>query len=248
MAAPAFRELALANARELVRDWKTFFFAAVFPFFFLVMFFGMTAVVPNDPGGPDLARMSLPLVLFTALASVAFFGTAVPLVALREKGILRLLGTSPVPRRTLLLAQAPARLLLAAAQITVIIAVTAITGYLDVSRIPALVVSCLLGLAMFGAFGYLVGGRLPSAEATSQALAMLLVVLMFASGLILPLDLLPAGAQTALQALPTTYLADALGHQLVGTPAAFPVWLSYAVLAAGAAVFAGVAARTFRWE
>lgn len=244
-----YRELAVAQAREMFRDLKTLFTSVLYPFVILAIFLFAGSVTPGEhPGGPSFTTMSFAMTLFICVGSVGFFGIATPLVALRERGTLRLLSTTPLRRATLLAAQAPSRVAVALGQLAVIIGIGVALGAITPGRIPMLLVSCLLGLAVFGALGYVVGGRAPSAEATSTVAAIGLVVLMFASGLVFPLDAMPGPVQAALRVLPTTYLGDLLSHFALGLPAKYPIALGVAVILGFAALLAAVAVRTFRWD
>jgi len=243
-----YRELALAQAREMFRDLKTLFLTVLYPFVILALFLFVNAVTPEHPGGPSADAMAIAMTLFLSTGAVGFFGIATPLVALRERGTLRLLSTTPLRRATLLAAQAPSRLAVAFGQLAVVIGIGLGLGAVTPSRIPMLLVTCLLGLVVFAALGYVIGGRAPSAESTSTIASIGLVLLMFASGLVFPLDSLPGAVQAAARVLPTTYLGDMLRHFALGVPAQYPPALGVAVILGFAAALAAVAVRTFRWD
>ena len=57
----------------------------------------------------DILRINLPTTLALGFMSIAFTGTTAPLVALRKRGTLRLLGTTPVRRLSFIVAQTPVR-------------------------------------------------------------------------------------------------------------------------------------------
>lgn len=249
MTTTTFHQLSLVQSREMFRDVKTLFLSVLYPFVLMALFFGIGSLTPDSGGaGPGVQQMSIALGLFMAMGSVAFFGTAAPLVGMRERGTLRLLSTTPVRPAMILAAQLPGRLLVAAGQLFVIIAFGLGIGYLDAGDIPMLLVSCLMGLAVFGSLGYLIGGRMPSLEATNQVTSFGLVLFMFTSGLIMPLASLPEMLRNVFQVLPTTYFADLLMHFSVGSAATHPPGLSLGVLAAYIAVFTVAALFTFRWD
>jgi ABC-2 type transport system permease protein len=243
-----FRELALVQTREMFRDLKTLFLTVLYPFVILAIFMFVGAVTPKSPGGPSIQTMSIAMTLFLCVGSFGFFGLAVPLVAMRERGTLRLLSTTPLRRATLLASQVPGRAAVAAGQIVVIVGIGLGMGAVTLASVPTLLAACLLGLVLFASLGYLVGGRAPSSESTSTMTAIGLVVLMFASGLVFPLGSLPAGVGAAARFLPTTYLGDMLRHATLGTPAQYAPLLGVGVVLAYAAVFAAIAVRTFRWD
>ncbi|MFI1799333.1 ABC transporter permease [Streptomyces sp. NPDC020379] len=202
-----------------------------------------------DGGKPfDPIRISLPTALLMALMSMAFFGTATPLIALRARGTLRLLGTTPLRRRTFVLAQAPVRLALVAVQLVVLGAIAVGLGFLPAVDAARVLGTGFLGAVMLFAFGYLVAARMRNAEVANGLLAVLMPLVLFASGLFLPLDLLPSVVRDVSKALPTTYLVDALTHDLTGAPSTYGLTLDWLVLLAGAVLFGGLAARLFSWD
>jgi ABC-2 type transport system permease protein len=236
-----------ASTRELLRDRKTLFYAAFFPFAMLGLFLGVSALMPAQ-AAVDRSRFFVATGLFVALASVAFWGVAVPLVALRERGTLRLLSTTPVSRLTIMLAQTPARLAIAFVQVATIAAVSAAYGYLPAGRIGNLVLTCLAGLMLLTPIGFLLGGVMPTAEALSNALTFLLLALLGMAGLFLPFDLMPAAVADPLRLLPPALLGEAVQHDLTGIPAGRPAWTNWLAATGTGALLTVIATRTFRWD
>ncbi|MGW1173528.1 ABC transporter permease [Kitasatospora sp. NPDC002543] len=210
---------------------------------------GRTEFRTPDGGQPfDPVKASLPTALVMALMSVAFFGTATPLIALRQRGTLRLLGTTPLRRRTFVAAQAPARLALVAVQLLVLGGVAAGLGFLPAGAALRLFATGLLGALMLFAFGYLAASRLRNPEIANGVLAVLMPVVLLLGGLFLPLQMMPAALRTVSDALPTSYLVDALNHDLTGAASAHGLVVDWLVMATAALIFGGLAARLFRWD
>jgi len=239
--------MSAASTRELLRDRKTFFYAGLMPFCMLGLFLGSAALLPAEAAG-DRIRFFLATGLFVALASVAFWGVAVPLVALRERGTLRLLSTTPVSRLTVLLAQTPTRLALAIAQAAVIAALSAGLGHLPTERLGSLLVTCLAGLALLTPIGFVLGALLPTAEAVSNTLTFLLLALLGSAGLFLPLDQMPGCVAETLGVLPPGLLGGTIQHDLTGVPAGHPAWLAWLAAVGTGLLLTLIAVRTFRWD
>ncbi|MGW8975639.1 ABC transporter permease [Streptomyces platensis] len=202
-----------------------------------------------DGGRPfDPVKASLPTALVMALMSVAFFGTATPLIALRQRGTLRLLGTTPLRRRTFVVAQAPVRLALVAVQLLVLASVAVGLGFLPLVDTARLFATGLLGAVMLFSFGYVVASRLRNAEIANGVLAVLMPVVLLLGGLFLPMQMMPAALQTISKAMPTTYLVDALNHDLTGAASVYGLTVDWLVLVGAAVVFGGLATRLFRWD
>ncbi|MEU2158862.1 ABC transporter permease [Streptomyces sp. NPDC019396] len=202
-----------------------------------------------DGGAPfDPLKAALPTGLLMSLMSTAFFGTATPLIALRTRGTLRLLGTTPLSRLTFVLAQAPVRLALVVVQLVALGTVAVAMDFVPLADTLRLMTTGMLGAFMLFAFGYLIAARLRNAEVANGLLGLLMPVVLFLSGLFLPLSMLPSALTTVSEALPTTYLVDALNHDLNEASAVHSLTVDWLVLVAATAVLGGLAARLFRWD
>ncbi|WP_331452438.1 ABC transporter permease [Streptomyces sp. SS162] len=242
------RELALLHARELVRDPKYFYFALFFPFGMLAIFLGIGSLIPQESGAPDFLQLVIPMAIFLAVTSSALTVTAGPLANLRTKGTLRLLGTTPVGRARLVLTHMLARIVMVMAQTVVLLALAVTLGKVEPSRLPALFGIALLGLAMFGGLGYLIGGRLSSPDTAANVGTLVQLAALFLSGLAFPLELMPDAVRTTLSLLPTSFFADLMLTQMSQSDPAHPVWLSILVVVSTAVVTVSLAIRTFRWD
>ncbi|MYT15710.1 ABC-2 type transport system permease protein [Streptomyces sp. SceaMP-e96] len=248
MISPTTRELALLHARELVRDPKYFYFALFFPFGMLGIFLGIGSVMPKEAGAPDFLQLVIPMAIFLAVTSAALTVTAGPLATLRAKGTLRLLGTTPVGRARLVFTHMLARLVMVTTQAAVLLALAVALGKVEPGRLPALFGIALLGLAMFGGIGYLIGGRLSSPDAAANVGTLVQLAALFLSGLAFPLELMPEAVRTTLSLLPTSFFADLMRTQMSQGNATHPLWLSLLVVTATAAGAVFLAVRTFKWD
>jgi ABC-2 type transport system permease protein len=244
----AFRHLALAHGRELVRDPLTLWMGMLFPFLFIGLFLAMPDV--TGPGGQriDALAFGLPGVLIMALLTLALFGTATPITILRDQGVLRALALTPVRRLVIAMSVVPSRLVVAVAQIALVLAVTALTGALALTDLPLLVLTLTLCAASMFSIGMFIGGVVRSVMGGSAVSALVLPIVLMLSGVLLPLSILPGVAQRAAEILPFTYMGDLLRHCLVGTALAYPVWRGLAYLAATTVVMVVLTSRTFRFD
>lgn len=206
--------------------------------------------VTDDEGDVKLdpLRANLGIVVLVGVASVAFIATTVPLVAMRERGLLRLLGVTPLRRSTFLLAQLPMRALVAMGILVLTTGIAVWRRYVDGVDLLALGVSFLLGAAMLFALALVFAARSRNAEATQQTMVMVTIGLVFASGGLLPPSMLPGAVQLAMNCLPTTWFAVAASASLTGTEPFLPVpalWglMSLVTVAAGV-----LAVRWFEWD
>ncbi|OII38737.1 ABC transporter permease [Plantibacter sp. MMLR14_011] len=206
--------------------------------------------VTDDEGDVkiDPLQENLGIVVLVGVASLAFVGTTVPLVAMRERGLLRLLGVTPLRRSTFLLAQLPLRALVAVGILVLTTGIAVWRRYVDGVDLLALGVSFLLGAAMLFALALVFAARSRNAEATQQTMVMVTIGLVFASGGLLPQSILPAAVQVAMDCLPTTWFAAAASASLTGAEPFLPVpalWglMSLVTVAAGV-----LAVRWFEWD
>ncbi|WP_423919772.1 ABC transporter permease [Frigoribacterium sp. 2-23] len=207
-------------------------------------------VVVDDTGAPqlDLLRSNLAGVAAIGFMAITFMGTAVPVVSLRQRGTLRLLGTTPVRKLTFIAAQTPVRFGLGAVVGAVVVAVAASLGYLDVAGTLRLIVTFVLGLLMFFSFAYLLASRSRNAEIINQISVLVPVLALFASGNVFPKDFLPDGVLVALDVLPTTWFMQAAGRDLTGTEGFASVYVLWAMMLGATVVVSALAAKLFLWD
>ena len=188
----------------------------------------------------------MPGVLALAVLSTSFTSLAIATGFERRYGVLKRLGSSPLPRGGLLAGKILALLLVEVLQVVVIGAVGLALGW---SPSPGLVgvvgavLAVALGTAAFASLGLLVAGTL-RAEAT-LAVANLVYLLLLAGGaVILPATAYGGFADLAAW-LPSGALGEAMRSALLDGDIA---WLDLGRLALWAVAGSVVASRTFRWE
>ncbi len=190
----------------------------------------------------------VPSMLGLSVMQVGIFA-AIPLVADREKLILKRLAATPLRRWQLVGSNVLMRLLIALIQAVIIVGVgvvvfdVAITG-----PFPLSVVFIVLGAVAFLALGYVVASFASTEDAANGMTSVIQFPMMFLSGTFFPIDQMPDPLQAVARAIPLTYLSDALRQVMVGGAAFAPLWLCFAVLAGWLVVCFAIAARKFRWQ
>jgi ABC-2 type transport system permease protein len=198
----------------------------------------------------DLGFVSylVPSILGMALMQLGVF-SAIPLVADRQKLILKRLSATPLRRWQLVGSNVIMRLLIAVAQTLIIVAVGAqmfgvkIAGNLAV--VGALVV---LGSLAFIALGYVIASFAKTEDAANGMTSAVQFPLMFLSGTFFPIDAMPDFLRAVARLLPLTYLSDGLRQTMVGGAAFMPLWVCFAVLAGFLVLCLAISARFFRWQ
>ncbi len=198
----------------------------------------------------DLSFISylVPSILGMSVMQLGVFA-AIPLVADRQKLILKRLQATPLRRWQLVGSNVLMRLLIAVGQTAIIIGVGSLVFGVEISGNWLLIAAfVLLGSLTFIALGYVIGSFAATEEAANGMTSVVQFPLMFLSGTFFPIDAMPDALQTVARAMPLTYLGDALRQVMVqGTPFS-PLWICFAVLVGWLVVCFGIAARFFRWQ
>jgi len=110
------------------------------------------------------------------------------------------------------------------------------------------VAAVALGALLFVSLGYALAGLSSSEEGLIAATQLVNFPLMFLSGGLFPIDMLPDFLKPAVDVLPLTYLTDALGQLMVASAGLHPLWLDLAVVSGWLAVCLVLGVKFWRWE
>ena len=191
----------------------------------------------------------VPGILAMALMQLGLFGTATPLVTLRQEQVLRRLGATPLPRWHLLASQVLMRLTIALVQTGLILVLSVWVFNVQIQgNMLAVLGLVVLGAIAFISMGYLIAAISKTVDAANGITSAVNFPMMFLSGIFFPLAALPLFLTPVVRALPLTYLGDALHQTMTGGTPAFPMWIDLAVLVAWTLVCSLVAVRLFKWE
>ena len=190
----------------------------------------------------------VPSMLGLSVMQVGIFA-AIPLVADREKLILKRLAATPLRRWQLVGSNVLMRLLIALIQAVIIVGVGVLIFDVQISGpFPLSVVFVVLGAVSFLALGYVVASFASTEDAANGMTSVIQFPMMFLSGTFFPIDQMPDALQAVARVIPLTYLSDALRQVMVGGAAVAPLWVCFAVLVGWLVVCFAIAARQFRWQ
>ena len=233
------------ESRLMLRNGEQLLLAVVIPVLVLVGLVAAADGLGLDYDDP-VVDVITPGVLALAVMSTAFTSLAIATGFERRYGVLKRLGSSPLPRSGLLAGKVGALLLVEAMQLLTLSAIGLSLGWSPTPGAAGLVgavLMVLLGTAAFAALGLFLAGAL-RAEATLAA-ANLVYLLLLAGGAVV----LPASAYGAFGDIAVWLPSGALGE---GMRAAFldgvVAWRDAAVLLGWAVVGTVLTAKTFRWE
>lgn len=191
----------------------------------------------------------LPGLIGISLMSTCLFSIGFVLTSYREKGNLKRLQVTPLPKWIFVLAIIFQRylIILSQAALLIVIALIVFGAHLNGSLLEAFVF-LTLGMLTFISLGFLIGARIAKAETGAGIANVIFFPMMFLSGTFFPVDNMPGFVQPLLQALPLKYLVDGLRKIFVDGSSIFSLGLEAAVLSACAVVFFLISLKIFRWQ
>jgi ABC-2 type transport system permease protein len=194
------------------------------------------------------AAYFVPSILAMALMQLGIFA-AIPLVAQREKGILKRLSATPLTRTTLVSSNVLMRLLIALIQTVLIVGIgIALFGVEIVGSLAVVAFFIVLGATAFLALGYVIASYARTEESANAMTSVVQFPLMFLSGIFFPIAFMPDWLQPVAALMPLTYLGDALRQTMVGGAAYASLGVDALVLGGWLVVSFLISARFFRWQ
>src|SRR5437588_10485239 len=210
----------------------------------LLIFFASLNIIPASTG--KAVDFLLPGMLALAIMATGMVSLGIATAYERYYGVLKRLGSSPLPRSGLIIAKVISVLVLEVIQVIVLVGVAVLFyGWRPIgSPLLALLVMAI-GTITFSALGLAMAGALRAEVTLAGANALYLLFLLLGGG-ILPLSHLPAPLAAFAQILPAAALTQALQASL-SSGAAFPSF-ALTILVAWAIIILLIAIRTFQWE
>jgi ABC-2 type transport system permease protein len=175
--------------------------------------------------------------------------TALPLITLRERGILRRFQATPLPRGVIVASQVALRMLIGSAQTLVLLVLGRVIFDFRMSCSPLVVLALgSLGVLIFIGIGAVIASVARTQEAGMSLVQIINLPLMLFSGLLIPSEMLPDAVRPIMAVLPTTYLGDALRQVMLAAPGMHTLSFDLGVLALYLVISLALAAWRFRWE
>ncbi|MDF1602359.1 ABC transporter permease [Nocardioides sp. YIM 152315] len=232
------------EARLMLRNGEQLLLAVVVPV--LVLIGGVTAgehlALDLETSRP-LVDIFTPGVLALAVMSTSFTSLAIATGFERRYGVIKRLGSSPLPRSGLLAGKVGALLMVQLLQVIVIGAVGQLLGWTPEPGVLGVALAILLGTAAFASLGLFVAGVL-RAEATLAVANLVYLLLMAGGGVVLPLSAYGAFGDVV-RWLPSGALGEAMRTAFLDGGVA---WRDLGVLIIWAVLGTALTARTFKWE
>src|SRR5512135_732486 len=215
----------------------------------VVLIFGLipSANTPdNSLGGLTVFSVYFPSLLTLALAVLTLINLPTHLADYRQQGILRRLGTTPVPPAWMLAAQVAINLaLVIAALVILVVGGTVGFGLGAPQELGGFTLALVLSIAAMFAIGLWVSAIARSQNAASGIGQLLYWPMIFFAGVLFPRPAMPAVLRDIGDWTPSGAAVHALKDSMLGT---FPPAQLLLVLVGWAVVFGVLAVRFFRWE
>ncbi len=210
----------------------------------LLIFFASLNIIPAASG--KAVDFLLPGMLALAVMATGMVSLGIATAYERYYGVLKRLGSSPLPRSGLIIAKVISVLVLELLQAIVLIGVAVVLyGWRPAGSPPLTLLVLAVGTVTFASLGLAMAGAL-RAEVTLAAANGLYLLFLLLGGGILPLSHLPPTLAAIAQILPAAALTQAL-QATMSNDAPFPVF-ALLTLVIWAVIILLVAIRTFRWE
>jgi ABC-2 type transport system permease protein len=244
-AAPLARQVlaqATIESKLMLRNGEQLLLAVVIPV--VVLIGGVEAAQHIDLGlSQRPVDAFVPGVLALAVMSTAFASLAIATGFERRYGVIKRLGSSPLPRSGLLLGKVGALLVVEALQIVVISLVAFAMDWQPQASLAAAFLTVLAGTAAFAGLGLFVAGVL-RAEATLAAANLVYLLLMVGGAVVLP-----ASAYGDFGGVAELLPSGALGEVLRWAFWYGEIhWEALLVLMVWTGIGAALTAKTFKWE
>lgn len=245
-AAPPGRQIFAQTRVELLltlRRGESVLITLIVPVLLLI-FFASLNIIPATTG--NAVDFLLPGILALAVMATGMVSLGIATAYERYYGVLKRLGSSPLPRSGLIIAKVISVLVLELIQLVALIGVAAILYGWRPSGSPSLTLLVLaIGTVTFSALGLAMAGALRAEVTLAGANGLFLLFLLLGGG-ILPLSHLPPTLAAIAQILPAAAFTQALEATMSGnTP--FPL-NALVILVIWTVAILLVAMKTFKWE
>ncbi len=191
----------------------------------------------------------IPGIIAMSIMQLGIFGVAFSFVQLKQRGILRRLMATPMRVPDFIFAQVVSRLMVAALQVGLLLAVGFWLFHLHfVGNVFYLLLVGIVGAAIFIAIGFSISGIAKNEETAAPLTNLIAMPMMFLSGVFFPRGSMPDWLQGITQYLPLTFVADALRSISIDGSTLWAVRWDLVGMTVWLIISVFLATRLFRWE
>ena len=232
------------------RNPASVFFTVMFPVVLLLIFatvFGGQTV--DVRGGVKTTTYYVPAIITLSVISATMQSLAMSLVIAREDGRLKRSRGTPMPPWVFIAGRVGNSIVVALMMLVLLAAIGRLLYGVDVpwDRLPAIVVTLVVGAAAFCCLGIALTAAIPSQDAAAPIVNALLLPLYFLSGVFIPDDQLPNGVVHFADVFPIRHFFEAFFDAYVPANGASVSWDNLAIVAIWGVAGLLLAVRFFRW-
>ncbi|MEX1209214.1 MAG: ABC transporter permease [Acidimicrobiia bacterium] len=249
----AFRQLRYEN-KVFWRTPIAAFFTVFFPLMFLVLFsalFGNEVIEIPGRGSFSVAQFYAPALAAFAAGSATYTNIGVGIAFARDQGILKRFRGAPLPAPAFMIGKIGSGIWIAflASSLMLAVGVVAYDVSIDLERMPAALITFLLGAGSFAGLGLALGSLAPTGEGSPAIANATYLPLAFASDVFIAVGDPPAVLDFIGKVFPLKHFVNAFQDAFnpLTTDLAFRPG-SWAVMAAWGVFGALIAWRFFRWQ
>jgi ABC-2 type transport system permease protein len=197
----------------------------------------------------DYIDFLVPGILAMSIMNTGVIGLSTAFVIYRERGILRRIKVTPFSLTSFVLARIISQLLIALAQMVILVGLAMGLFGLDVQgNLLLLLLEIVIGSLAFLAIGFAIAGIARNVETAAAIGNLVTFPMLFLSGVFFEIDTAPEWLQPITKLLPLSYLVDALRETMSRGKGLATIWPDLMFLVATFAVGMVIAVRYFRWE
>ena len=240
----AFANHTWIELRSSLRNRQLLFLTYAFP----LGFYAMMGLIMTEIN-PLFTATMIPAMVIFAVMIATLMTLPDPLVTARDAGILRSYKIHGVPALNIL----------SAPTVTTFLHLLVVTAIILATATPLFdapppgdwgwfLLVTLATVVAFTGLGVLIGVVSSNSRATLLWAQLIFLPSMLISGLMMPFDFLPAGAQTVARLLPATHAMNAYNGLAYGAVTPFSAAASVAILLIGGLLAFGLAILLFNWD
>jgi ABC-2 type transport system permease protein len=190
-------------------------FTFVFPLMFLVIFASLDKGAHiNSLGGIPYDDFFVPGILAYGLIATTYVNMAISTAILRDQGVLKRMQGTPLPRWAYVAARIGSTVVIVLAMTVITLALGAIAYgvHIRASTLPGLILTLVLGTAVFTTLGIGITRFIPNAEAAPVVVNLTILPLTFISAIWFPTAGMPKALTDIAKVFPIRPLADGLEY------------------------------------
>jgi len=245
----AFVKLMNFDLKLYFRDYITIFWVLIYPILMLGIFGSMYGDQPGIAPGTRYIDYYVPALCVLNVISVSLFTLNINMITQRESGVLRRYRVSPVSKSSILASHAVQGVILVLLGAFELIVISKLVWDIEISAIATLQLAiCLLfGCLCFFTLGFAMSGLTKTAGAGSGFAMVIFFPMLFLSGIMMPIELLPNILQTLSDWLPVAYYVTLAQEVWLGEPI-YHFGKEIAIVLGFGAVCTCLAFWLFKWE